>query len=749
MKSRSAWATLPGFLSAIVFCGAPALGQPYENALPEHAGAAYGDDPEDGAEAPPETGAVYARLKHFEGGISIRREDEAAGGPSQLAINAPLIPGDQVWTGEDGRSEIQLADGTILRLDTNARLSLQNLADREATFDNTTLLRLQNGSLYIRADGFDPRSRRFQVDTPAGSVFLLSGGVFRIDVAPGGLTTVASYRGVAEALAEEMSVMAHSGERVTVVPGRAPAEARAFNTLRRDPFHVWSEQRDDDLAYPYADASRGPRPEVPEPVRPYVSELSRYGVWRHDPTYGWIWVPDDQPDDWRPYYYGHWVYAPIGPTWVSYEPWGWAPYHYGRWEWVVGVGWFWAPGYVFSGAYVSWAVGPAWYGWIPLGYYNYPVYYGHYHPWVFVNHTHIYYSHVHRHSLSWSDVARRRLLDNSYVVRGHPVPRPGYSLEGRGSASYRRALASPGRMTAGAVKEAGQKRPFRDADQMGYRRALARRASPEPGGPAAGLKAGPGGKSGPSRPGYAAPRPPAGGPGAAAPRSWSGSAGRSGGSGSPAAGRGGAAQRPAAGQPGWSGRATTGAKVTPVAMRAGGATGATGAKPGVSPATGRPMQPPVRVLPPDPGVGRPGEDRPAGWAGRDEDGTPPSERRSTIRSGSRTPAGTVSRPGAAARTPSSPRAWAPAHPRSVPERPGATSTRSGIRPPGAPAAPPSRVQPPRPGGGSRVFVMPRGSGGGPPPKAAPSGGAPARPAPAAKPGGGHKGGGGGKKGGKD
>jgi uncharacterized protein DUF6600/FecR-like protein len=552
-----------GLFPAILFAIVPSLAQ----TSPDSSNDPDALQPATGAESEPPvapaTGATYARLRQFEGGISLKREDESASQDLTLEINTPLIPGDQVWTGEDGRMEVQLADGTLVRLDHNSRLSLLNLADREATFDNTTLLRLMNGSLYLRADGFDAHDRRFQIDTPAGSVFLLSGGVFRIDVGADGVSTVASYRGVAEILSEDISAMAHSGERVTAEPGHRPGEARAFNTLRRDDFDLWAESRDD--TYATNDSGRGARPDVPAPVSPYVSELNRYGTWRDDPSYGWVWTPDSVAPDWRPYYDGQWYDAPTGMTWVGSEPWGWAPYHYGRWQWSLGAGWFWIPGVVYSGAYVSWAVGPSYFGWCPLGFYNTPVYYNTYTPWVYVPHTYIYTSNVCRHSYSYSDVARYRLEQNSVVLRSQLWTRPGARPETVGQATYRRAMADP-RMVqakpgAGPGSEVG-KASFKMDEQRTYRRTLAaRQATLERGADRGGVKTPAQAKSFVERPGSASYGQ---APGATAgpTRRWVGDRGRN------------VAQPPAAGS-----------------------SGKIDAKAPVSPATGRPVAPPVKALP--------------------------------------------------------------------------------------------------------------------------------------------------------
>jgi len=477
MRSQHIGVKTSAVIPALLFLVFPALAQSPSDSTedaypadPNAEGAAVSDQPA----VPPERGAIYARLRQFEGGISLKREDENASQDLKLEINSPLIPGDQIWTGEDGRLEIQLADGSLLRLDHGSRLSLLNLADREGNFDNTILVRLLNGSLYVRADNFDAHNRRFQIDTPAGSVFLLSGGVYRLDVDADGVSTVASYRGVAEVLADDISVMAHSGERVTAEPGHHPADARAFNTLHRDPFDVWEEERDD--AYASNDSRRGARPAVPEQVSPYAGELDRYGSWRTDPEYGAVWAPSGIAPDWRPYYYGQWYSAPIGMTWVSSEPWGWAPYHYGRWQWGLGVGWFWVPGVVYSGAYVSWSVGPASFGWCPLGYYDSPVVVGGgFYPWVYVPHNYIYATNIYRHSYSYSDVGRYRLEQNSVVLRSQLYARPGARPELVGGATYRRALADPRLVqsrTGASVGVAAGRTPFNVSEQRTYRRAV-------------------------------------------------------------------------------------------------------------------------------------------------------------------------------------------------------------------------------------------------------------------------------------
>ncbi len=479
MNTHPTLEKVPGLLAAILFCGVPSLAQtsgaPVTPDAEVPAALELDFTSEDlAAEAAPEIGATYARVRYFEGAVTLQRENEEAGFVPELTVNSPLIPGDEVSTGADGRIEMQLADGSFLRLDTGSQLTLLNLADREGTFDDTTLVALLQGSLYVRTEGFDARERRFQIDTPAGSIFLLSPGVFRVDVTAPGVTTLASYRGVAELFSEETSVIAHSGEHVSAAPGRGPGEARPFNTLTRDDFDLWAEARDDAIAS--AVSAEGVRPDVPESVRPYVYELSRYGDWRLDATYGWIWIPGEIASTWRPYYYGHWVFSPIGFVWVSSEPWGWAPYHYGRWHYASGYGWFWAPGHLFAGAYVQWAIGPTYYAWTPIGFYGYPLLHL-YAPWYYVPHQYIFHHHVHRHMHTWAYASKHNFHRQLIHLRRHPPIHPRYRLDRAGTVAYNLAKkypkAPPKEMRGGQ----DQGLSFRHKELPRYRQILARKRS--------------------------------------------------------------------------------------------------------------------------------------------------------------------------------------------------------------------------------------------------------------------------------
>jgi hypothetical protein len=103
-------------------------------------------------------------------------------------------------------------------------------------------------------------------------------------------------------------------------------------------------------------------------LQSFYDELSPYGQWIQDPQYGYVWRPDVDQEEFRPYYTnGRWAMTEYGNTWVSNYDWGWAPFHYGRWVYNRYNNWVWIPDTVWGPAWVTWRSGGGYYGWAPLG----------------------------------------------------------------------------------------------------------------------------------------------------------------------------------------------------------------------------------------------------------------------------------------------------------------------------------------------------------------------------------------------
>jgi hypothetical protein len=102
-------------------------------------------------------------------------------------------------------------------------------------------------------------------------------------------------------------------------------------------------------------------------LQTFYDELSPYGTWIQDPQYGYVWRPDVDQNEFRPYYSnGRWAMTEYGNTWVSNYDWGWAPFHYGRWVINSYRQWIWLPDTNWGPAWVDWRSGDGYYGWAPM-----------------------------------------------------------------------------------------------------------------------------------------------------------------------------------------------------------------------------------------------------------------------------------------------------------------------------------------------------------------------------------------------
>lgn len=155
-------------------------------------------------------------------------------------------------------------------------------------------------------------------------------------------------------------------------------------------------------------------------LQSFYDELSPYGTWIQDPEYGYVWRPDVDQGEFRPYYTnGHWVMTEYGNTWVSNYDWGWGPFHYGRWVYNRYNQWIWLPDTVWGPAWVSWRSGGGYYGWAPMGpgmninvNINIPSLW-----WVFIPQRNIYYDNFPRYYSRRNTVIihNTTIINNTYV----------------------------------------------------------------------------------------------------------------------------------------------------------------------------------------------------------------------------------------------------------------------------------------------------------------------------------------------
>jgi hypothetical protein len=290
-----------------------------------------------GGPAPKSEGPApeVARLSLIHGDVSTQRGD--SGGWGSTSINAPLVRGDQVITGEKARAEIQLDYANVLRLSAHSQAKIADLSRTRIQVQVA-----QGYASYTMAKG----EAEVEIDSPNVAVHPLKQGRYRVQVLSDSETDVIVREGEAEITTPQGSTRVHEGE-IIAIRGTDQPEYKVSNAPEKDDWDVWNSERDHVVRESQS---------VSHTNRYYtgVNDLDGHGRWIYVPGYGNVWQPY-QVATWAPYQTGRWVYEPYyGWTWVSYESWGWAPYHYGRW-FYYGDNWCWWPGPAYVGYRPLWS----------------------------------------------------------------------------------------------------------------------------------------------------------------------------------------------------------------------------------------------------------------------------------------------------------------------------------------------------------------------------------------------------------
>jgi hypothetical protein len=310
-----------------------------------------------------------ARISLVEGEVSYQRSKDSGKDWFDATLNLPLEENDQLYSGSDGRSEIQLSGRNVVRIDHDTNLRFTQFSP------GAIQMALPIGSAYFRIDSLDKRKFDvvdandagvndpvyFEVDTPTVAVTLVKEGVYRIKVNEDGSSEVIVRQGQAEVYNQEIGTIVVKKGRRVVVEGRDDLY-RLSRLEDKDDWDRWNDARDNGL-FSNLGSSHSAR-YIPVAI-PGVYDLDNYGEWIDTSEYGRMWCPRGVAADWAPYRDGYWQWFPsYGWTWISYEPWGWTPYHYGRWAYVR-ERWCWAP-FVNTGPGFDWRWRPhhvAFFGW--------------------------------------------------------------------------------------------------------------------------------------------------------------------------------------------------------------------------------------------------------------------------------------------------------------------------------------------------------------------------------------------------
>ena len=112
----------------------------------------------------------FARLSYMEGHVSFQHTGDVEW--AAASINLGLQPGDRIYTGEDGRAEIEFDDGSVLRL--AEKTDVEVLALKEDLIQIRALIGLS--TLTVQS------GLHFEFDTPAAAFTAVRKGLYRFDV---------------------------------------------------------------------------------------------------------------------------------------------------------------------------------------------------------------------------------------------------------------------------------------------------------------------------------------------------------------------------------------------------------------------------------------------------------------------------------------------------------------------------------------------------------------------------------------
>ncbi|HEY4359762.1 MAG TPA: FecR domain-containing protein [Bryobacteraceae bacterium] len=170
--------------------------------------------------------SAKAGLVYFvTGNVSIAGSGPLAGG----SVNRQLSQGDILVTA-DGRAEVLLNPGTVLRIGANTRVRMDSLALTD------THLSLESGSTVMTLRDA-PKLAHVTIHAGNSIVTPATAGIYRLDAdSPPALRV---FRGEAEASEEQQPVSAKRGQSVRL----SDLQLAKFNPHDADEFQQWAETR--------------------------------------------------------------------------------------------------------------------------------------------------------------------------------------------------------------------------------------------------------------------------------------------------------------------------------------------------------------------------------------------------------------------------------------------------------------------------------------------------------------------------
>ena len=298
----------------------------------------------------------YARVGDMQGApeVQVHAADAWRAGERNL----PLVEASRIRSGPQDRIEVELEDGSFLRLAGDALAELSDYTQL-STGQRVTLISLDHGVAYFTGE---PRVHdTLSLALPGTQITLRQGSRIRL-AAYAQSSNVAVLEGSIRFTTPGMEMELRAGQYIQVYAG-APDRFTLLREIPKLEADEWSEGRD-------KSASQSAAAAYISGVGFGLSDLDRSGGWVQTHESGMVWKPRTN-ENWRPFHDGRWEwYDEAGYTWIATETWGWLPYHFGRWMEDASLGWVWSPDRrpnpIYKPGDVYWLRGTGRVAWGPL-----------------------------------------------------------------------------------------------------------------------------------------------------------------------------------------------------------------------------------------------------------------------------------------------------------------------------------------------------------------------------------------------
>lgn len=213
------------------------------------------------------------------GKVSIDRQDAKSG---HLLKGDTIEVGDKVLTGADGKAEILLNPGSYVRLAENSEFEFRTTA-----LDDLQLKLNAGSSIFeVIADN----DFRVTIDTPKSTFYLISSGVYRVDVTADGQGKLSVWKGKAQ-VGDINAAIVKGGKTAEIINGQV-AVAK-FDRDNKGDLENWSKSRAKEIA------KVNEKLQQRVLTRSLVTAFSQngwgnfngYGVWVFDASRGYCFLP--------------------------------------------------------------------------------------------------------------------------------------------------------------------------------------------------------------------------------------------------------------------------------------------------------------------------------------------------------------------------------------------------------------------------------------------------------------------------